>query len=102
MPRAHYHVVKRQKNASPFVKTLDLGMLIIGSIGPLATLPQAVEIFTRHDAGSVSLLSWLIFVFVNGYTLLYGIVHKLLPIIASNTIWVIVDTSVVIGCLVYR
>ncbi len=80
---------------------LDIAVMVMGIIGPLTGLAQAIQIFTTHTAGSVSLLSWGMFVLFNGITLTYGLVHRLIPVIIPNAAWVIVDVAVVVGIVMY-
>lgn len=80
---------------------LDIAVMVMGIVGPLTGLAQAIQIFVTHSAGSVSLLSWGMFVLFNGITLTYGLVHRLMPIIIPNAAWVVVDVAVVVGIVMY-
>lgn len=49
------------------------------------TLPQIWEIYSKQDAGSVSLISWLSYLTAASFWILYGIVHKEKIIIIINS-----------------
>jgi uncharacterized protein with PQ loop repeat len=80
---------------------IDRVVMVTGLIGPIASIPQAILIFSTQDATGVSLLTWSFFIVANGALLVYGIVHKLPPIIVSNIAWEIIQVIVVIGILMY-
>lgn len=92
---------KFPRTHSRSVLFLDTSMLVVGVVGPLTGLGQAIQIFTSQSSGSVSLLSWGMFVVFNAITLTYGIVHRLIPVIIPNLAWVIVDMAVVVGIVMY-
>lgn len=69
---------------------------------PIMVLPQAIQIFTNHSAGQVSLLTWAMLLLFNTSNFIYALVFNIKPIIINNAIWMIVDALVVIGILVYR
>ena len=75
--------------------------MVTGVIGPLASIPQAIQIYTTQDAEGVSLITWSLFILTNGALLIYGLVHKLTPIIVSNICWEVIQVIVVIGILMY-
>lgn len=80
---------------------IDRVVMVTGLIGPIASVPQAIQFFSTQDADGVSLVTWSLFIVTSGALLVYGIVHRLTPIIVSNICWEIVQTVVVIGILMY-
>ncbi len=80
---------------------IDRVVMVTGVIGPLASIPQAIQIYTTQDAEGVSLITWSLFILTNGALLIYGLVHKLTPIIVSNICWEVIQVIVVIGILMY-
>ena len=70
-----------------------------GLIGPFTALPQAVYIWTSHQAAGVSLCSAVGFTAVAGIWLAYGIVLRQGPIVLSSMLWVILDLVIVSGVL---
>jgi len=69
---------------------------------PIMVIPQAIQIFVNHSAGDVSLLTWAMLLIFNMANFIYALVFNVKPIIINNAIWVVVDTLVVIGILMYR
>jgi uncharacterized protein with PQ loop repeat len=80
---------------------IDRVILFTGLIGPLASIPQAIEIYTSQDAQGVSVLSWGLFIVTNGALLIYALVHRLPALIISNICWVLIEIVVVVGILMY-
>ncbi|MFC1647944.1 SemiSWEET family transporter [Nanoarchaeota archaeon] len=97
----HVHGRKRRKKKSTYLTTLDKTVLAVSIISPLSTLPQVAKIFIEQNAAGVSVLSWFAYMLAAVIWLLYGIAHKVKPIIISNTLWVILDFIVVVGALIY-
>ena len=74
---------------------------VAGLAGPFTALPQAIYIWTAHQAAGVSLCSSVGFTAVAGIWLAYGIVLRQGPIVLSSTLWVILDLAIVSGVLRY-
>lgn len=75
--------------------------LIAGVLQPLMTLPQVIIIFLHHSASDVSLLTWLGYLVLGLPFLFYGITHRLRPVLVTQILYIILQTSVVIGVLIY-
>jgi len=80
---------------------LDHLMYGVGVFGPLALLPQVVQIYTMKDASGISLASWALLAFFNILWVLYGIVHKDKPIIIAHVLFAILNALVAVGALMY-
>lgn len=80
---------------------IDRVVMFTGLIGPLASIPQAIQIYSTQDAEGVSLVTWVFFIFTNGALLIYALVHRLPPLIISNIFWVAIEVVVVLGILMY-
>ena len=80
---------------------IDRVVFFTGLIGPIASIPQAIEIYSKQDAQGVSIVTWGFFMVTNGSLLIYAIVHKLPALIISNICWLIIEIIVVIGILMY-
>lgn len=76
--------------------------MIVAVVQPLMVLPQALQIYNNHSAADVSLLTWSMLLIFNISNFIYGLVFRIKPLIINNAIWVIVDTAVVVGILLYR
>lgn len=65
---------------------------------PLSGIPQLISVYHGEVEG-VSILSWLAFSFFSFLFLLYGIYHKIKPMIIVNLLWFVIDVAIVIGIL---
>jgi uncharacterized protein with PQ loop repeat len=74
---------------------------IVGRVGPLTALPQAVSIWVSHQAAGVSFCSAVGFTAVAAIWLAYGIVLRQGPIVLSSSLWVVFDLAIVSGVLRY-
>ncbi len=82
-------------------RLLDRVVLALSVAAPVLTIPQAMDIYTTRDASGVSAITWGAYTLFAFPWLLYGIVHKEPPIIVSNILWIILDSLVFIGVLLY-
>ena len=95
-PHFHKHIKKKKK-----LTTLDRTVLVAAFINPLTGIPQAIAVF-QGDIAGVSLFSWTAFSFFAVLFLLYGIVHKIMPMIVTNFLWLIVDLVIVLGIVTHQ
>jgi uncharacterized protein with PQ loop repeat len=51
----------------------------------LSTIPQAYQLYTTHDAASLSVYTWIGYLFFGSMFLLYGIRYRLAPIILTQS-----------------
>ena len=68
---------------------------------PLFEVPQAIQIYANKSSANVSLLTWSYFQLYNLVWLIYGIKHKIKPLIIAYTLYMIVEGSIVIGIIIY-
>ncbi len=108
----HIHARRRnvmgtEKKMAPYPhpsgwgRFLDNLLVAIAIVGPAATIPQIMSIFSSHSAGEVSLFSWLVYTILDIPWIVYGIVHREVPIITAYTLWFLVNGAVVVGVLMY-
>lgn len=103
----HRHIRKRSKSLEPFpartagMRLLDAVVTAVGVLGPILTLPQTFKIYIGHDASGVSLITWGAYVAFSLPWILYGYMHRERPIVITYILWLIVDSSVFIGALIY-
>jgi uncharacterized protein with PQ loop repeat len=111
MTKGIYHLHRRKRlhvnlekfpHPNKWVNRLDKLVLGLAVIGPLVDVPQLVEIYTNKSAEDVSIFTWFFFAFFAIPWLIYGIVHKEKPIIISYSLWIIIDSIIFIGILIYR
>lgn len=76
--------------------------LVAAVVQPLMTVPQAVQVFTTHDVHSLSLITWLGYTIVGLVFLAYSVKYRLIPIIIQQSLWFILQSSVVVGIIIWQ
>jgi len=89
----HEHISTKTK-LSNFDKLAYLASFLY----PLSGIYQVVDVLKGNTSG-VSIYSWVGFSVFAGLFLVYGLKHKIVPMIISNIIWLAVDGAVVLGIL---
>ena len=75
--------------------------MVAALIYPFTALPQVYNIWILQNVAGVSLASWIMwFIFLIPF-LIYGIIHKLKQIIVLNSLWMVIDTLVISGIIIY-
>ena len=107
-PLRHLHLRRRaQLKKDPYphpdsrIHLLDNIVFICGIVGPMLAIPQILRIYLEQNAMGVSPVSWGLFATFDVPWVLYGIVHKEKPIAIAYTLWLIMNTMVFIGALMY-
>lgn len=103
MKRGSHYLRKRVITKNPLITTkiLDKIVLVIAFLAPLVEIPQLAEIYMNRAAQNVSIITWGLFVVFGIPWLLYGIVHKEKPIIILYSLWIIIDSLIVVGIVLY-
>ena len=106
--RHHLHLRKRiykllesYPHPEALKRFLDKIMVFIAIAGPLATLPQVYQVFMTQDAKGLSAATWIIWAFLSVLWMLYGLVHKEMPIVISNLLSIILQATIIIGIFLY-
>ncbi len=94
---AFYVHLSKKKQKDLFDKLVGVAAFLY----PLSSLPQMVLVFQGSTDG-VSVVSWLGFAAFSTLFLVYGLVHKIRPVIVTNFLWVLVDLFIVFGTLTHR
>lgn len=76
-------------------------VLAMAIIELLMTLPQVYEIWINKQTSGVSLLTWSFYIFAAIIWLLYGLKIRNKPLIIASALWVIVESTIVIGLLIF-
>jgi len=105
----HLHRRKRmyQKGLEPYPSPsrwkslVDRMIYVVIFVGPVMTIPQVAEIWVNRNVGGVSIVSWAAYTFVSVFWLAYGLMHKEKPIILSSVAWIVLNSLVVAGVLLY-
>ena len=107
----HLHIRKRMsdgKDIHPYpspkksIAILDKIVLYLAFIAPWFEIPQLLQIYINHSAKDVSPITWGFFAFMSVPWFIYGLVHKEKPIIVLYALWFLIDTSIVIGILIFN
>jgi uncharacterized protein with PQ loop repeat len=77
-------------------------MSVAAIVHPMMGVPQVYQIYSTQDVAGISLFTWFGFMTLGLVFLLYGIVHRIRPLIVTQILWFIVDSLVVFGILLYR
>jgi uncharacterized protein with PQ loop repeat len=91
--------IKSFGNASQQRK-INAIVLAMGVIEPLFTLPQAHNIWVKHEVAGVSLVTWIFFTLAAIVWCFYGITINSRPLIISYSLCAVFNGIVVIGLLV--
>ena len=93
----HHKANKKNRKKQPKPLTaFDNFMIMASFVYPLSGLPQ---VFSVWHGGSVSVLTWTFFLCFGFFSLAYGIIHNVKPMIIQNIIWTFIDVAIVIGGL---
>jgi uncharacterized protein with PQ loop repeat len=98
-----YIAIARQKirylgNASQQRK-INAIVLAMGVVEPLFTLPQAYNIWVKHEVAGVSLVTWIFFTIAAIVWCFYGITINSRPLIISYALYTVFNGIVLIGLL---
>lgn len=95
--RSHYfHISKKNEK-----RYIDRLCAVFAVLMPLTTLPQIIMLYGAKDATGLSLLMWLLYTVATVPFLLFGIIHKHKQLIVLNSLWILVNSTMIIGILVY-
>ncbi len=103
----HLHLRKRSAALEPYParakwkRFLDHLVLVVGVLGPAASLPQLVKIYSLHNATGLSALTWGIWALMDTPWIIYGFVHRERPIVYTYLLWFSINTLTCIGAVIY-
>ncbi|HSX01559.1 MAG TPA: hypothetical protein VLF67_04940 [Candidatus Saccharimonas sp.] len=97
MPLHLFHHLSHKAELTNIDRIINVAAVLY----PLMGVPQALHIYATHNASDVSLISWLSFSFFSGVFLVYGLAHRLRPVIIAQSLWLVVNLSVAIGVMLY-
>jgi uncharacterized protein with PQ loop repeat len=91
-----------QPKASPSVTGLEKLLRGLSVFTMLMTVPQVLTIWIGHNAGGVSLISWVSYLIGACLWFVYGLQKNDKTIYLACVGWVLLDLAVVTGVVVYR
>ncbi|MFA5015218.1 MAG: hypothetical protein WC549_06735 [Actinomycetota bacterium] len=89
----------KHKKQTPFI---DKIIYVAAIAYPLTTIPQIVTIFVDQSSANVSLATWVLYDIFTIVFLWYAISKKIKPLVLEYSLWIVAQTIVVIGILIYR
>lgn len=89
---------KTNKKQQLFIDKLIIAVAIVE---PICTLPQSIAVFRNHDAGGISILTWIGFDILTLIWLWYAIVKKEKVVFLYQILYLVFDTLVIIGAVLY-
>lgn len=78
--------------------SFDRLVLFVSVLYPFSALPQVMAVFSGRTEG-VAILSWIVFLVCASLFLIYGLRRHVMPMIVSNSIWIVMDALVIAGIL---
>lgn len=106
---SHLHLRKRMyenlepyPHPIPFKRYFDGLMYVVGSLAPLALLPQVVHLYAHKDAAGLSISTWIMLGMINSLWVVYGAIHRERPIFIANLGMTILNFSIVVGIFLYH
>jgi len=102
----HFHKRKlagfgKHRHANVLIRLLDKAIYALSILGPLATIPQVLEVWIHKNTSGVSMISWFLLSLIAVTWIIYGVIHRDRAIVLNNGMWVIMDLSVAFGVLIY-
>ncbi len=70
-------------------------------MGPFIALPQLYKVWIEHDTAGVSPWTWGGLAVVAVLWVIYGVLHKAKPILITYLLWIVMNSSIAIGVLIY-
>ena len=77
-------------------------MFLIGTLSPLALLPQIFQVFVHQNVAGLSIWTWILLGTINFLWSVYGALHREYPVLVANLGMTILDLSLVLGILLFR
>jgi len=97
----HIMHAPQSKKGKRSYREIDALALVVGILQPLMTLPQIIVVFQAKDASQLSLLTWVAYDIASVVLLIYGIVHKLKPIVVAQIFWLIVQSVLILAIFLF-
>lgn len=99
---ANDQILAENKKLNKKIAIFDKLIIVLGVINIIATFPQVIQIWVYQDAGGISLLSWGYYSFFAAMLLIYGIIHRDVPIIVNYVGGTILFSLVWLGAFIYQ
>lgn len=97
----HFHKREKTSHTNKFVGFFEHFIYVVAIIIPLMTIPQVLKIWINKSAQDVSLITWSAYSFSALCWLTYSIIRKDKPLIINSILWVILESLVIVGIIIY-
>lgn len=97
----HFRRRKQKAKSVSTHKFLDKIIFLAAVVGPIMTIPQIINIWVQKSTEGVSLYTFGSYLLLNFVWLYYGLVHRDRAIIFAYLMWILANSTVVIGLLLY-
>lgn len=91
-----------KKSHGEVAKTMDHFMYFIALIAPIMTIPQLTQVWVDKSVHGISIWTWGAYAFVSALWLVYGAIHKEKPMMLTQALLLVLDSSIVVGVLITR
>lgn len=81
---------------------LEKALRVLSVFTMLMTVPQVLTIWVGRDAGGVSLVSWVSYLFSACLWFVYGVQKHDKTIYLACIGWILLDAAVAVGVIVHR
>jgi len=96
-----YQKLEKYPSDSPVRRMFDKLMYLFALAAPFALLPQVIHIFTEKTAAGLIPHTWIIFIFGHTLWIIYGTLHKEVPLIISHTLVMCLNVAILVGIYLY-
>lgn len=98
----HQHKHPAHKHKRNKLEAIDYIVRFFMIATPLAEVPQAYNIYHLHSAREVSIITWTFFAISSVVWLIYAVKHNVLPLAVASSLYLVVESTVVVGVIIYR
>jgi uncharacterized protein with PQ loop repeat len=97
-----YRDLEPYPHPKQFQRRYDRTMYLVGTLAPLALIPQVIKLFVYHQAAGFVLITWVLLSCINLLWIGYATLHREYPILIANCGMGLLNIAMVVGILIYR
>jgi len=98
MPGRHHHFYLTKKKEKLLINRI---CAVFAVFMPLTTLPQIIQLYTTQNASGLSLLMWVLYTIGVIPFLMFGIIYRHSQLVVLNTLWLLVQITMITGIIIY-
>lgn len=96
-----YQKLEKYPSDSPTRRVFDKLMYVLALTAPLALLPQVIHIYREQETAGLVPHTWVIFIVGHTLWIIYGTLHREVPIIISHTLVMCLNVAILVGIYLY-